>query len=179
MRGRCTVCTCDHTDRVASPPAPGHLPARASSRKQLAVWPVLAGVVPILRCQALLPNLKDGHVRPKRLPKRFLRHLLHLGSRNARLRLEKEKRLVTENLRPPHSHLHSPALAALAAWHLHQSAHIVLQAVAVSLCPPSASCWRSSVYPSGTLPSPSELSSSGFSCSSFRGRCLKKNDIFL
>ena len=76
-------------------------------------------------------------------------------NRNTRLRLEKEKRLVTENLRPPHSHLRSPALAVLAGWHLHQSAHIVLQAVAVSLCPPSASCWRSSVYPSGTLPSPS------------------------
>ena len=57
-----------------------------------------------------------------------------LGSRNTRLRLEKEKRLVTENLRPPHSHLRSQSLAVLAGWRLHQSAHIVLQAVAVSLC---------------------------------------------
>ena len=65
---------------------------------------------------------------------------------NTRLRLEKRKSLVTDNLRTPHSHLHSPALAG---WRLHQSAHIVLQAVAA----PSASCLRSSVSPSGTLPS--------------------------
>ena len=39
--------------------------------EQLAVWPVLAGVVPRLRCHAHLQNLKKAHKKPECLRKRL------------------------------------------------------------------------------------------------------------
>ena len=94
-------------------------------------------VVQILRCHTHLQNLRKAHARFRSLTKCPLQHTPHLNEQNKDClgSRKKKKHQVTENLDTARSNLHLPDLAVLVRWGLHQSAHIVLQAVAVGLCP--------------------------------------------
>ena len=147
--------------------------------EHLTVWPVLAGVIPRLRCHAATAEsqartYKTTVPAKEAPPARAPLETFWCGKGKAEAR--EEKATITGNPWPLHPHFHSHVPAVLANWRLQQSVHIVLQVVPVGLLPPlsfrflDVALALSSVSPVGMLPSSSSWPSS--SCSAFHLRKL-------